>query len=114
MRNIFIGTFSAVMLMTAAAGAQQISEGHLDAIDTDNNGAVSRAEYEAFMSSAFTTLDTNGNGSLSAAEAAKVLSPEQFATVDTNKNGRISRDEFMQQVMKDYAAADKNGDGSLR
>jgi len=115
MRNILIGTLSALVLSsTFASAAQQLHEAHLTALDGDNDGVVTRAEYESFMDAAFRSLDTNGDGSLSIPEASKVLTQTQFAMVDLNRDGRISRDEFKQQVMKDFAAADKNRDGGLR
>ncbi|WP_246658518.1 EF-hand domain-containing protein [Mesorhizobium sp. GR13] len=78
------------------------------------NGAVSASEYQTFMNGAFTNLDANGNGSLSAAETSKVLTPAQFSTLDANGNGSVDKKEFMTQVMKDFASADKSGDGQLK
>lgn len=114
MRNILIATLSAFLLGTGAAAAQDLHEAHLNALDRDKDGAVTRAEYESFMDAAFRTLDTNGDGSLSIPEASKFLTPTQIAMVDTNRDGRISRAEFKNQVMKDFAAADRNRDGGLR
>lgn len=114
MRKLLIGTFAGLMLATGTAAAQQIHEAHLQQLDADGNGVASKAEYEAFMNSAFDHLDANKNGSLTAQEASSVLSAEQFATVDANKNGRITRQEFINQVMTDFAAADRNKDGRLQ
>ena len=113
MRKLLTGTFSVLLLSSPLAAADQLHETHLNALDSDKDGAVSRAEYEAVMDAAFRSLDTNGDGSLSVPEASRVLTPTQFAMVDTNKNGRISRAEFKQQVMKDFDSADKNRNGGL-
>ncbi|WP_292668436.1 EF-hand domain-containing protein [Mesorhizobium sp.] len=89
-------------------------EGHKGQLDTNDNDAVSRREYQAFMATAFGKLDADNDGSLSQAETPNILSANQFATTDANGDGRVSRDEFMNRVMKDFAAADKDGDGRLQ
>lgn len=115
MKSIIAITASLLLLCTGAATAQQaMYEGHQGQLDTDDNGAVSRQEYQAFMTKAFGALDTDKNGALSQAETADVLNADHFAATDANANGRVSRDEFMNRVMKDFAAADKSGDRSLQ
>ena len=52
MRTRIATTASAFLLCTMIAAAQQASpmhEGHRDHLDTDDNGAVNRTEYRAFM-----------------------------------------------------------------
>ncbi|NGR08571.1 EF-hand domain-containing protein [bacterium SGD-2] len=114
MRKIIAATFTALLVSAGMASAQDLYEHHLNHLDDNKDGALTRVEYEDFMNSAFRALDTNKDGSLSVEEASKVLTQEQIRAVDTNQNGRISRQEFMRQVMKDFDAADKDGDGSLR
>ncbi|MEZ2129263.1 MULTISPECIES: EF-hand domain-containing protein [unclassified Sinorhizobium] len=89
-------------------------EGQMSRLDTNSNGAVDRSEYQAFMNTAFATLDKNKDGNLQKDEASQVLTPAQFAATDSNGNGRISRDEFMTRVMADFAAADRSKDGNLQ
>ncbi|WEX11142.1 EF-hand domain-containing protein [Chelativorans sp. AA-79] len=98
---------------TAAQQAPAMHEGHLDQLDTDNDGGVSQGEYQAFMSASFARIDSNGDGVLVQSEVAEVLTPEQFAAIDANGDGRVRRDEFMDRVMRDFAAADRSGDGNL-
>ena len=106
---------SAPTLACAQESTQQMmTPEHFSRLDTDNNGAVSRKEYQQFMESAFVQLDANSDGSLDKAEGTKVLSPEQFDGVDTDKNGGLSHDEFMTQVLKDFDDNDHDGDGELR
>jgi Ca2+-binding EF-hand superfamily protein len=117
MKTKIATAFSAFLLCTAIATAQQATpmyEGHRDQLDTNDNGSVNRAEYQAFMTDAFTKLDTNGDGSLRAGEVGKLLTPDQFAATDRNGNGSVSQTEFMNQVMADFAKADRSGDGQLQ
>ena len=107
----------ALLIGSGLAFAQQapaMHEGHLDQLDSDDNGGVSRAEYQAFMTAGFAKLDSNGDGVLVQSEVTEVLTPEQFAAIDADGDGRASRDEFLNQVMRDFASADRGGDGQLK
>jgi hypothetical protein len=84
----------------------------MNKIDTDGDGTISKAEWNAFQEKVFTALDTHKRGSLSAQifvsrRCARLVS---FATggfanglcsietsrdIDTDGDGRISHDEFM-------------------
>lgn len=89
-------------------------EGQMSRLDANSNGAVDRSEYQAFMNTAFTTLDKNKDGNLQKDEVSQVLTPAQFAATDSNGDGRLSRNEFMTRVMADFAAADRSKDGNLQ
>lgn len=116
MKCIVAMTASLLLACTAGAMAQEQSmyQGHADALDTNDSGAVNRQEYQAFMTKAFDKLDADNNNSLSQAETGDILNADQFSSADANGDGRISKSEFMDRVMKDFAAADKSGDGRLR
>jgi hypothetical protein len=100
--------------LAIAQQAQSMHEGHLNQLDRNKNGGVSRAEYQTFMTAGFARLDSNGDGVLVESEGANVLTPEQLSSLDVNRDGRVSRNEFMTQVMKDFASADRGGDGQLK
>ncbi|WP_459614999.1 EF-hand domain-containing protein [Bordetella sp. 2513F-2] len=110
------------MLCAAGAQAQQASapdtdvtrRAHMERMDTDRNGAVSRSEYQVFMDDAFVRLDQTRDGYLAQDEMAKVVTAEQFSVTDANGDGRISKAEFSDRVMSDFAASDTDGDGLLR
>lgn len=112
MRTLLIACTAALGLGGAAL-AQDITTGHLTALDTDGNGAVDPAEYDALMGQAFTALDANGDGYVTAAEGAEVISPEQFAGANTNGDDGISQQEFMATVKADFEKADLDGNGML-
>jgi hypothetical protein len=94
--------------------AASIYQGHKDRLDSNSNGTVERSEYQAFMTTAFTSLDTNKDGSLQSTEVSKVLTTQQFALSDANRDGVVGQSEFMDRVMNDFTAADRSGDGNLQ
>jgi hypothetical protein len=117
MHKTILATAVTLLVGSSLAIAQQapaMQEGHLNQLDKDKNGGVSRAEYQAFMTDSFSKLDTNGDRVLVESEVANVLTPKQLSSLDANNDGRASRNEFMNQVMKDFASADRGGDGHLK
>jgi hypothetical protein len=92
-------------------------------IDTDGDGTVSNAEWNAFQEKVFTALDAHKRGSLSTkifvsrrctrlmsfatgGFARGLCSVETSRAIDTNRDGRISRDEFMIYQGKIFAMMD--------
>jgi hypothetical protein len=112
MRTLLIACTGALGLAGAAL-AQDITTGHLAALDADGNGAVDAAEYDALMGQAFTRLDQNGDGYVTAVEGTEVISTEQFAAANTNGDDGISQQEFMATVKADFERADLDGNGML-
>lgn len=113
----FMITMTASLLLAGTTGVlaqQSMYEGQKNKLDANNNGAVNRQEYQAFMTEAFEKLDADNNDSLSQAETSNILSADQFSSADANGDGRISQGEFTDRVMKDFDAADKSGDGRLQ
>jgi Ca2+-binding EF-hand superfamily protein len=114
-----LAMIAAILLcQTAPVPAQQqaaaMYQGQKDRLDSNSNGTVERAEYQAFMTTAFTSLDKNKDGSLQSAEVEKVLTTQQFALSDANRDGVVAQSEFMDRVMNDFTAADRSKDGSLQ
>lgn len=117
MHKFFLVAVLGFLAGTTVSLAQQgaaMQEGHLKQLDTSQNGSVSKAEYQTFMTEAFAKLDKNSNGSLDQGEVTGILTVEQFNSLDGNNDNRVTRAEFMAQVMKDFASADRSGDGQLK
>ncbi|MBY3156832.1 EF-hand domain-containing protein [Rhizobium laguerreae] len=113
-----VTTFILCQCVGAVAQQQQqpgsMYQGQMDRLDTNTSKSVDRSEYEAFMGTAFVSLDKNKDGSLQFEETVQILTVEQFALTDANQNGRVSRSEFMQRVMADFATADRDRDGNMQ
>ena len=113
MRTFVIACAGALALGSAAL-AQDLNTGHLAAIDTNGDGSVDQAEFDAFVASSFTTMDANGDGFVTHAEGqAAGMTPEQFAAANTNGDDGLSQEEFAAAAAADFAAADRDGDGML-
>ena len=111
-------TYIAVALTTALAApavAQQISmnDSHLNALDKDGDGAISKTEYDAFTGFAFEKMDRNKDSVIAPDELDDHLIGDAFQMLDDDGNGSISEAEFMLQMEEDFTAADQDGDGVL-
>ncbi len=82
-----------------------------DKIDTNHDGTISRAEYQAWIDSRFDKLDTNGDGSVNADEVA--TSPAAVNRVqkraegfvkryDTSGSGQVTRSDFEAKEMQRF------------
>jgi len=116
MRNHLIAAAAALLLAPGFALAQDqsgLSEGHLDAADTTDDGALSLAEFQAYVRNAFAALDANGDGYVTWAEAEPILTREQFDAYNTNGDDGIAVTEIDAQSAIDFASSDQDGDGAL-
>lgn len=104
---------AAGLMVGSAAFAQDLTSGHLAAIDANGDGTVDKAEFDAFVAAAFDRLDVNADGYVTIKEGTAVMTPDQFAAINANSDDGVSREEFTAQVLKDFAAADKDGNGVL-
>jgi Ca2+-binding EF-hand superfamily protein len=120
-----------MIFATSAVWAGEHAE-KADKLDTDNDGKVSRSEYNACAERMFSTADTDQDGSLTPAEldaAVKAaphndqkrddmgrsqwLGKDKFQKCDTDGDGRISTAEANAARDKLFAKLDADDDGSI-
>ncbi|MEL7013212.1 MAG: EF-hand domain-containing protein [Pseudomonadota bacterium] len=118
------GLALAIAVGTAVGGAaEQIGRdgkgARFEALDSDGDGRVTRAELDAHMKARFDRSDANGDGVLSrnelltqAQNSAEARLERRIARMDTNSDGAISFDEMKAargDRLFERADTDKNG-----
>jgi predicted small secreted protein len=96
--------------------------GSYGAMDRDNDGRISNAEYNDYRTGAYPMWDANHDGRISRAEYANCWYGGGFyssyhqsayepswTAFDANHDGYLSADEYWSQTY--YPSLDKNGDG---
>ena len=104
------------LMTTGAALADDVSdlnEAELKAIDANNDGFLSKDEFNAFSDYAFQEMDDDKNGTLGQSEAKPFLDIKQFQSVDQNGDSLISKAEYDAQMENDFNTADQDGNGQL-
>ncbi len=89
--------------------------------DTNNDGFVDRAEWNAGQEARFKELDTNHDGKLTKEElfaqsrstSDRTLERQDafFRRMDRDHDGFVSQDEFMAQAARNFARCDLDKDG---
>jgi hypothetical protein len=128
----------AVMARSGGAGIGGHGDRGFSRIDTDNDGAINKAEFAIGRDKMFQKLDANADGAFTrqeasagaeawrkkAAESGKTISPEReakhrdraekmFDSLDADKDGKITKVEFNAGGDKLFARLDANGDGKI-
>jgi len=136
MRNVLIAAASFAALAGAAglamaqqSGAQDRSAGLFQA-DSNNDGAVTRSEYDAGRATRFDALDANDDGQLAREEMRTGRDRGDHGArghhrrggrgmhgglerADANNDGNITREEFLAGPMQMFARMDANNDGLI-
>lgn len=119
--------------MTSGVGAAFAGshEGHgpgghknkmLEMLDTNKDGSISKAEFEAKRSNEFSAADANNDGTVTPAELTAFHEKKMeerkaerqkrmFDRLDTNKDGKVSKEEF--EAGGKFERMDKNNDGKI-
>jgi len=126
-RSIYcLAVAASFALNIAVAQAQPIEpkniEMHLKEMDTDSDGSISKAEFDAAHSKYFQELDTDKDNKLSMQEmkaghqaTGKKGEGRGFDAADADSNGELTREEVkdMPRLQKNFDKMDANKDGKL-
>lgn len=115
-----------VMTSDVQAQGQGRTLGLYSPMDSNGDGKVSLAEFEAVHATQLARFDANKDGTVTVSEIEAYFAPHlsqggQFVqqrlatlkTADTNGDGVISADEFKAAGAAEFRAADTNGDGYI-
>lgn len=110
-----------VLMIAAVMAAQtaqadsvaQLNERELKAIDSNNDGFLSRDEFNAFSDYAYQEMDDDKNGTLGMDEAKPFMDIKLFQKIDRNGDNAVSRSEYDAQMNDDFLSADKDRSGQL-
>lgn len=90
----------------------------LKKMDTDGDGKISSAEFQAAAAARFAAIDTQGTGKVTAeqianskpaSERAEKFAEREVAKIGTN--GVVTKDQYLAAAQARFAKLDKNGDG---
>jgi Ca2+-binding EF-hand superfamily protein len=105
---------------TAPAGTHMTPFAHmLKKMDTNGDGKISLAEWQAAATARFDALDTQHTGSITAqqlANAGRGQRSEELAEREVARigsNGTITKDQYLAASQARFAKLDKNGDGFI-
>lgn len=129
-KKVLLGTASLVagaalfaLAAPAIAGKGDMMGHHkarLEAVDTDGNGKISKAEADAARDKHFGEADADGNGSVSYEEFQamsekhhKMMVKHKFERADENDDGVLTADELGGRLTDHFERMDTNGDGEI-
>lgn len=89
----------------------------LERVDTDKDGKISKAEFDAEGSKLFAKLDENGDGKIAQSEMPQRhwarFGGQMFDRMDADHDGKVTKAEFQAAGEKMFQRMDKNGDGII-
>lgn len=103
MRKMLTAVACPMAIFAGAACAQSLSDRYAAEIDTNHDGAISRAEYAAMTRSHFARYDLNKDGRLEGAERPKYMSRE----------GSTTEAQYLENSLKVFDSQDVNHDSAI-
>ena len=89
----------------------------LKRVDTDQDGKISKAEFDAEGSKLFAKLDGNSDGKISESEMPQRhwarFGGKMFDRMDADQDGKVTKAEFEAAGAAMFQRLDKNGDGII-
>jgi len=122
MRSLPVILAAAVIGVTAAAAPASAKRGFrmFNQADTNKDGSVSKAEYDAARGALFARMDANGDGTIETSELRAWIRAmparirdARFKSLDANGDGKITADEFVARRKAMFDRIDGNGDGAV-
>lgn len=112
-RILFTASILAACAIAGAASAGRSHHARLfNAADANNDGVVTRQEFDSGREALFARLDADHNGQLARADRAHHRH-DRARRAGANHDGAISREEFLQQPAQMFERLDANDDGTL-
>lgn len=81
--------------------------------DTNQDGRIDRAEFQAWMVDVFFRFDKDKKGYLTLADLQGRMRPEVFAAANRKGDGKLRLNEFLNARFLDFDAMDVTGQGSV-
>jgi hypothetical protein len=133
MRKILLVAAGAAVLATGACGFAQAQSGTntsggrhgIFQSDSNSDGVLTRAEFDAGRDSLYATLDADNNGQLTREEMRAQRGEHRgrrgrgggmhsLTSADANSDGNITRDEFLARPTAMFDRLDANDDGVIQ
>ncbi len=96
------------------------ARGEFQALDTNGDGFLQRAEIEAVINNEFNQYDTNRDNKVTAAEVRLIVQrllqrqeAERLAAEARRRQGMVGINEFIDMQLKEVDRLDKNNDGKI-
>lgn len=128
MRKVLLAAAGIAVLAGAsgiALAQDRDRDGHRGGLfqsDSNSDGVVTRAEFDAGRDSMFARLDANSDGQLAREEMRAGRHGRRggghrgafmMRGADANEDGQITRDEFLARPIEQFNRLDRNSDGVL-
>jgi Ca2+-binding EF-hand superfamily protein len=93
------------------------SERILKRVDTDQDGKISKTEFDAGGAKLFARFDDNSDGKIASDEMPQRhmarFGGKMFDRIDADDDGKVTKSEFQAAGDKMFQRMDKNGDGII-